>query len=218
MPGPERTDALLERLRGLDVSSLADADKGLRVASGLVRVAPGHALVGRAFTVRCTADLFAVLDALERTRTGDVLVVDAQGSPSAVAGELIGTEAERRGLAGLVVDGVVRDVAGLRRLSLPVYARSTRPDAGSVGRLGELQVPVHCGGVEVRPGDLVFGDDDGLLVASEDEVERALPGAEEIQRREQEVLAHMRRGGSLFDRLDLSPVRDGTGPATWRTP
>lgn len=219
MPGPTSTDALVERLHALDVSSLADADKGLRVMTGLLRVAPGHALVGRAVTVRCTTDLFAVLDALERARPGEVLVVDAQGSPSAVAGELIGTEAERRGLAGLVVDGVVRDVAGLRRLSLPVYARGTRPDAGGVGRPGELQVPVHCGGVDVRPGDLVFGDDDGVLVATAEEIRNALPRAEEIQRREQEVLAHMRRGGSLFDRLDLAPVREGRGASVvWHAP
>ncbi|MDP9435854.1 MAG: RraA family protein [Actinomycetota bacterium] len=211
-------DESLRPLRDLDVSSLADADKGLRVMTGLARVNPGAVMVGRAHTVRCTTDLFAVLDALELARPGEVLVVETQGSPSAVAGELIATEAHRKGLAGIVVDGVCRDVAGLRRLPLPFYARGTRPDAGGVAALGQRQVPVRCAGVEVRPGEVLFGDDDGVLVASDDEVQRALPQAREIQRREQEVLEHMRRGGSLFDRLDLSPVRDGTGPATWLAP
>lgn len=207
---------ILERLRRLDVSSVADADKGLRVMSGLARVSPGRALLGTAFTVRCTSDLFAVLDGLEQAQPGDVLVVDAQGSPTAVAGELIATEAERKGLGGIVLDGVCRDVAGLRRLSVPVYARGSRPNAGGAGVLGELQVPVRCGGVEVRPGELLFGDDDGVLVGAAGDLLAALPQAEEIQRREQVLLDHMRAGGSLFDRLDLSPVRSGAGtPIVW---
>lgn len=208
-------DEILDRLRLVDVSSLADADKALRVMSGPTRVGPGPNLLGTAFTVRCTTDLFAVLDALEQARPGDVLVVDAQGSPSAVCGELIATEAERKGLAGIVLDGLCRDVAGLRRLSLPFYATGSRPNAGGAGVLGELQVPVRCGGVEVHPGDLVFGDDDGVLVGSAEEVLRALPDAEAIQRREQALLEHMRADGSLFDFLDLSAVRDGSGPVVW---
>ncbi len=210
------SDALLERLRALDVSSIADADKQLRVMAGPARVSPGRPLLGPAFTVRCTTDLFAVLDGLERAQPGDVLVVDASGSPSAVAGELIATEAERKGLAGMVLDGLCRDVAGLRRLSLPVYATGSRPNAGGAGLVGELQQPVRCGGVEVRPGDLVLGDDDGLLVASAAELEAALPQAEAIQQREDALVAHMRAGGSLFDSLDLEPVRSGTGPVVWR--
>lgn len=210
------SDALLERLRALDVSSLADADKQLRVLAGPVRVAPGPALLGPAYTVRCTSDLFAVLDGLEQAQPGDVLVVDASGSPSAVCGELIATEAARKGLAGIVLDGLCRDVAGLRRLGLPFYATGSRPDAGGAAVLGDLQQPVRCGGVEVRPGDLVFGDDDGVLVASTAEVEAALPQAEAIQQREDALLAHMRAGGSLFDSLDLGQVRAGTGPVLWR--
>lgn len=208
-------DDLRERLRSVDVSSLADADKQLRVMSGPARVHPGRALLGTAYTVRCTTDLFAVLDGLEQARPGDVLVVDAQGSPSAVAGELIATEADRKGLAGIVLEGICRDVAGLRRLSLPFYALGSRPDAGGAAVVDALQGPVRCGGVEVHPGDLVFGDDDGVLVASEQEVLRALPAAQEIQRREQAVLDHMHAGGSLFDRLDLSPVRSRTGTVLW---
>lgn len=204
-------DVIFERLRQLDVSSLADADKTLPVMSGLVRINPGALLVGTAYTIRCTTDLFAVLDGLEQAQPGDVLVVDTQHSPTAVVGELIATEAERKGLGGIVVDGVCRDVAGLRRLPLPVYARSTRPNAGGAGMVGELQVPVQCGGVDVRPGDVLFADDDGVLVGSTEQVLRALPQAEEIQRREALALGHMRRGGSLFDHVELSPVRSGAG-------
>jgi len=208
-------DEILVRLRALDVSSLADADKQLRIMSGPTRVSPGVTLLGRAFTVRCTSDLFAVLDGVQQAEPGDVLVIDAQGSPSAVCGELIATEAERKGLAGIVLDGVCRDVAGLRRLSLPFYARGSRPDAGGAAVVEELQRPVRCGGVEVLPGELVFGDDDGVMVASAEQALGALPAAEQIQRREQAILEHMQSGGSLFDHLDLSPVRDGSGPVAW---
>ena len=209
-------DQLLPRLRALDVSSLADADKQLAVMSGPTRVSPGAALLGTAFPVRCTSDLFAVLDALEQAQPGELLVVDASSSPSAVCGELIATEAERKGLAGIVLDGFCRDVAGLRRLALPFYATGSRPNAGGAAVVEPLAVPVRCGGVEVRPGDLLFGDDDGVLVGPVEQVLAALPQAEEIQRREDALLVHMRGGGSLFDSLDLSQVRAGTGPAAWR--
>lgn len=209
------TDDLLDRLARVDVSSLSDADKTLPVMSGPARVVPGRRMVGTAFTVRCSTDLFAVLDALDQASPGDVLVVDAQGSPTAVAGELIATEADRKGLAGIVLDVPCRDVAGLRRLDLPFYAVGTRPSAGGAAERGALQVPVRCGGVTVSPGDVVVGDDDGVLTGPREQVRRALDAAEQVQRREDGLLAHMRAGGSLFDALDLSGVRAGTGPVVW---
>lgn len=210
-------DSGLERLRGLDVSSLADADKQLRVMSHeIVRMNPGPTLVGTALTIRCTQDFFAMLDALEQAAEGDVLVVDAQGSPTAVAGELMATEALRRGLAGIVIDGLCRDVAGIRRLPLPVYARGCRPNAGTAGERGELRVPIRCGGVAVETGEVIFGDDDGVLVAAADELNAALPAAETIQRREDTILERMRAGSSLFESLDIEPVRTGEGGPVWR--
>ena len=108
-----------------------------------------------------------------------------------------------KGLAGIVVDGAVRDVATIRALGLPVYARSISPAAGTVSALAAFNQPIQCGGVEIVQGDIVIGDDDGIVVLTEDELRELLPIAEEIQAKESHALARMAEGQSLFDLINL---------------
>ena len=86
-------------------------------------------------------------------------------------------------MAGIVVDGPCRDTRTIRTLDFPYYARSVSPVGGTAHRLFDTQVPIRCGGVKVNPGDIVFGDDDGLVVATTAELAEAIPIAEEIQRK-----------------------------------
>lgn len=193
--------ALLE----LDCASLADADKSMRVMDvGLRAVNTGVKLVGVARTVRCHEDFLAVIRALDESQVGDVLVVDTQRSSRAVVGELFSLEATRRGLAGIIVDGPVRDVSTLRTLALPVYARGLCPASGTIRELGALQVPVVCGGVMVSPGDIVMGDDDGLIVATAAEFRALIAAAREIEAREIEVRARMAAGRGLTAMITLA--------------
>lgn len=193
--------ALLE----LDCASLADADKSMRVMdAGLRAVNTGVKLVGVARTVRCHEDFLAVIRALDESQAGDVLVVDTQRSSRAVVGELFSLEATRRGLAGIIVDGPVRDVSTLRTLALPVYARGLCPASGTIRELGALQVPVVCGGVTVNPGDIVMGDDDGLIVATAAEFRALIAAARGIEAREIEVRARMAAGRGLTAMITLA--------------
>jgi 4-hydroxy-4-methyl-2-oxoglutarate aldolase len=194
------TDELVARLARLQVSSLSDADKTLPVCDPTIRaMLPDVTLVGTAFTARSDGDLLGMIDALGRAEPGTVLVVATDGRPLAASGELFATEARRRGVAGIVVDGWCRDLRGLRRVRLPVFARGTTPAAGSAVGPVVVQEPVQFGGIEVRPGDVVFGDDDGLLIAPPERVRAALERAEEIERVEAEVAAAMRGGRSLHE-------------------
>jgi 4-hydroxy-4-methyl-2-oxoglutarate aldolase len=199
-----KLEELREAVAGVDTAALADADRGLRVLDPGVRpVRSGLALFGRARTVRCHEDFLAVLWGLRDAVPGEVLVVDTQDSRRAVAGELFATEAARRGLAGLVIDGACRDTAQLEQLAIPVYARFSNPRAGSADRWGENQVPIRCGGVRIAPGEILFGDADGVVVATEAELLAALPRAREIQATEAQLRTRIEAGESLLDLTNL---------------
>jgi 4-hydroxy-4-methyl-2-oxoglutarate aldolase len=180
-------------LRAIEVSALCDADKTLPVCDAAIRaMVHGVRMAGPALTVTAEDDHLPVFSALAEAAPGEVLVIATNGGRLAVLGELFATEARRRGLAGVVIDGLCRDVAGLRRNGLPVFARGTIPRSGSTVARPPLNEPVRCGGVEVAPGDIVFGDDDGVAVAPAERFAAALEVAEHIGRAEGAMLEAMR--------------------------
>lgn len=166
-------------------------------------VPPAAVLVGPAVTVLACEDHLSVLVALGRAEPGSVLVVATGGGRRAVAGELFATEAARRGLVGLVVDGHVRDLRGLRSVGLPVYARGTTPASGGTVAPHGVGVVVPIGGVHAAPGDLVVGDEDGLVLAPPDRFAALLDTAEEIERAERALLDGMAAGRRLASMTDV---------------
>lgn len=193
-------DDLLERLRKIEVSTLCDADKTIPIVDPAIRaLVPDVRMAGVARTVTAEDDHLSVLTALAAAQAGDVLVIVTNGGQRAILGELVATEAVRRGVAGIVVDGSIRDVQGIRKLRLPLFARGTYPASGSVVGRSALDQPVRCGGVDVSAGDIVFGDDDGIVIAPVERVAAAVEGAESRTALEQGVLAGIRRGAPLKD-------------------
>lgn len=198
------TTDLLDRLRRIDTTSLVDAGPDVRVLPLELRpVRPGSRMVGRAVTAEANGDLMSVIAGLAASGPGDVLVVAAGSDDHAVAGELFATEALRRGLAGIVIDGRCRDSATLAELDLPVFARGVAPSAFGARAVPVIQVPIMLGLVAVSPGDLVIGDADGVVVGSVPEIMDVIDAAEAIQRREGRLRAAIAAGASLFDALNV---------------
>ncbi len=202
------TGDIWSRLEALDTASICDADKQgdqtVRIMdSGLRPLASGLKMLGRARTVSCRDDFLTVIKALHEAEAGEVLVIDARGSRRAVSGGLFPTEAKRKRLKGIVVDGPCRDTRHISNLAFPYYARSVCCYAGTSNRLFETQVPVQCGGIMVNPGDILFGDDDGVIVGSEDEMIGLVEKAEVILQTERIMISNMRKGVSLTDMMNF---------------
>lgn len=191
---------LIERLRRLEVSTLCDVDKTLPVVDAAIHaIVPNVRMAGVARTAVAEDDHLAVITALAEASAGDVLVVTTNGHQRAVLGELLGHEAHRRGLAGIVIDGHCRDVTGLRGLGLPVFARGPYPASGTAARRAGVGEAIVCGGVTVAAGDLVIGDDDGIVIAPPERIGAALDAAETRAVAEQAMLAAIRGGASYHD-------------------
>eukprot|EP00752_Nemacystus_decipiens_P008191 g7327.t1 len=139
---------------------------------------------------------------------GEVLVVDCGGSQIAVAGELFTAEAKRRSLAGMLIEGACRDTETIARLRFSVYSRFVNPMAGKCITLDRdlMQVPVTIGGVEINPGDVIFGDDDGVIVLGNDlaKIQNTALAASEILRNERKVLTEvLDNNRCLLEFMDL---------------
>lgn len=183
----------------LDSAAICDAARRLGLAprfmdAGIRPVWPGARTVGPAYTVRIIPGQGGCGDAIDAARPGDVLVIDARGRTDAIVwGELFSGRAGRRGIAGAVVDGAVRDLEGVAELAFALFARAVVPGTAPWGGDGTLRVPVTVGRVRVRPGDIIFADEMGVVAVAAEAWEEVAAEAERIQRREGERFAeHLR--------------------------
>lgn len=153
-------------------------------------------LVGAACTVRCfPGDNMMVHASLDIAKPGDIVVIDAGGSQmNAVLGDLISAKAKHRGIAGFMVDGLIRDIDGIRKIGMPVFARGIT----SVGPLqrgpGEVNYAIQCGGVVVYPGDIMFGDSCGVVVIRQEIAGKLLERCRQKTAHEAKYVAAVQRG------------------------
>ena len=201
---------LVRRLARIPTAILSDALGRLgTMASAIKPMTPTARLIGIARTVRCfPGDYLTLLTALAEARDGEVLVVDGGGGvEAALLGKLMAIEARRKGVRGFVIDGAVRDLVGLEAVGVPVFARAATARIGAAERLLDTQVPIICGGAPVQPGDIVHGDEDGVVAIPAQRLREVTARALEIKRHEAEVERRLRRGRPLaevmrlFDRL-----------------
>lgn len=165
---------VVEKFRALPVANVSDSMG--RMAAGGASLRPFHrggVLVGPAVTVKARpGDNLMIHAALDRAQPGDVIVVDAGGDmTNALIGELMVAHAAYLDLAGIVINGAVRDVVAIRQGNFPVYALGVSHRGPYKDGPGEVNFPIAIAGMVVMPGDLVLGDEDGLVVVPFDDVE-----------------------------------------------
>jgi len=190
---------LVEAFRGKASSNLADAmgrfhfmDPGMVNRTGLP-------LYGVAVTVNARpGDNLMVHKALEVADPGDIVVVSTNGNTtSAVFGELMGHTAVGARMGGIVVDGAIRDIDGLRALGFPAFSRAVTPGGCDKDGPGEINVPICCGHTVVMPGDIIVGDEDGVAVVPREEAPEILDRVAALEERERSRIAEI-KGGQLF--------------------
>lgn len=205
---PQANPVTLDALRELAVSLLSD---NMARASGTVGLRPYHqprSMAGTALTVRTRpGDNLAIHRAFDFCRPGDVLVIDGAGDlTQALMGEIMASFAQSLGVQGLVIDGAIRDVGALRQRDFPVYARGVTHRGPYKNGPGEINVPVTVGGMVVHPGDIIVGDEDGLLAIAPADVAAVIEGARRQLAKEAAALASIANGS--FDRAWVAPHRD----------
>lgn len=210
---PAPADPLVAAFRSIPSASAADAVDQITGRRGFMshdmRPQSSGNFVGRAVTARlvptppekATAQLSArdSVQMIDEAKPGEVgVIVIENGLDVAALGGLMGTDAKARGLAGMVLDAGVRDVAELREMRLPVYARGVVPSS-TVGRFASVakNVEVQCAGVAVKPGDIIVADEDGVVVVPQASAEAVLKRAREIDERERKMVPLIKQYKSL---------------------
>ena len=198
LPRRRKVDAdTVGKFRDVPVACVSDVMS--RMAAGGARLRPYHAgggLAGPALTVRVRpGDNLMVHKALMVAEPGDVIVVDAGGDlTNAIVGELMLSHAMVIGVAGVVVDGAIRDLGWIKANPLPVFAAGVTHRGPYKDGPGELNVPIAVGGMVVTPGDLILGDDDGLLCVPYGETEAIYAAAKAKNEGELKTAADTRAG------------------------
>jgi regulator of RNase E activity RraA len=204
MPAPLPA-AMLAAYAELVTPHIGDAMSRLTGTVGLNRYHREKKLVGRALTVKTRAgDNLMIHKALDMAEAGDVIVVEGSADVTqAVVGELMLLHAKVRGVAGFVIDGAVRDLAAFREHDFPCYARGATLRGPSKVGPGEINVPVTVGGMAVRPGELIVGDEDGVIAVPVDQLELVLQGARKQAAREDERKAAIAAGRDARGWIDI---------------
>ncbi|MBP2636982.1 MAG: Dimethylmenaquinone methyltransferase [Firmicutes bacterium] len=193
---------LVESFKGLPVANIADEMNRLYCVNSRIKSVNGLPLLGTAFTVKTrVGDNLMLHKAIDMAQPGEIIVVDVQGDlTNSVTGEIMMRQAVKRGISGVVVDGAVRDAEALRELTMPIFAAGIQPNGPYKDGPGEINVPVCCGGIVVKPGDILVGDADGIVVIDPQDAPEILEKAREKYRQEQ---------------VKFKAIEDGTMDRSW---
>jgi 4-hydroxy-4-methyl-2-oxoglutarate aldolase len=207
---------LVDRFVGFDPATLFEAAGHTGMVDPAIRPAwRGAKVCGRALTVECPPrDNLMLHIAVASAPPGVIIVATVGGYLLAGAwGEVLTAAAQARGVAGLVIDGAVRDIDAIEAVGFPVFSRGLAIGACTKTQPGRVDVPIEFGGASVRPGDIVFGDADGLVVVDQNRIDAVYEAAVRRRARESEIISQLHQGLTTIELLGLvDPRTDSENP------
>jgi RraA family protein len=181
---------LVKGFAGVPVANIDDCMNRSACLDARIRPQNGVPLLGSALTVKARpGDNLLLYKAIELAQPGDVIVVAGQGElANATIGELMITWAKRKGVAGFIIDGAIRDVDAIKNMDIPVYAAGVTPNGPYKEGPGEVNVPISLRGAVVRPGDILVGDGDGVIVIAPEEAADVLAKSKAVVIKEEGIM------------------------------
>lgn len=190
-------------LKEVSTSNISDAMHRKGAMKGIHPLVRGK-MVGTAITVQTfPGDWAKPVEAIDIAKEGDVIVIYNENKDVACWGGLATLSALNKGIAGLVIEGAVRDIDEIENLGLPIYTSNTVPNAGDPKGFGEINAEITCGGQTVKPGDYIVGDESGVVVIPAERAYELARRAKEVYKTEKRLFDEIKRGGTLSEIMDL---------------
>lgn len=196
------TEKEISLFRQLPTGNICDANGKIgNMSPGIKPIDPKTKLVGPAVTVRCQpGDNLIIHEAIYKAEPGSVLVIDIHGYIGAGPfGDIMATACKVRGLAGVVIDGSCRDAEDIQEMGFPVFVRNFNPGGTVKESLGPINGVIQCGGVMVKPGDIICGDRDGVVVVEQEKARDVLQAAQALFQKEIKVREMLHQGKSTLE-------------------
>ncbi len=210
MDSKEFDEKYRERFKRLATTNLSDALDKVGIKGAVIGIRPMFdcpKIVGRAVTIKITAagmtksKYHIGVRAIDAASPGDVIIIDNRGDINNNCwGEILSMAAKMKGVSGVVVDGAVRDVDACREFGFPIYAKGAVPITAR-GRVMEesFNEMIRIGDIQVRPGDIVMADINGVVIIPEEKIDEVLETAEDILKKEEAMIEELRRGVSILE-------------------
>ena len=198
----------VEMIKKYDTTLLADgASSRIALSSNIKPIIQGKNIVGPAITLKLTlGDSLLVSKAIDLAQAGDIIVIDAFGTETnAVWGDLKSLMAKQKNIAGVIIDGSIRDVSACRELGVQIYCKNIVCSSSTKNSPGEINVPIVCGGMNVNPGDIIVGDENGVVVLPSDHIDEIIENAKKKQKMvdkvRQEILEGKYISGNISEKM-----------------
>jgi 3-hexulose-6-phosphate synthase/6-phospho-3-hexuloisomerase len=200
--GDAETKAIFQRV---STPNISDAMHRKGAMAGIFSVCGNVKMAGRAVTVHTIGgDWAKPVEAIDVAKKDEVIVINNDGvTDIAPWGELATESCRIKGIAGVVIDGAVRDVDDIRAMKFPLFAKAVVPNAGEPKGFGEINAEIRCAGQYVRPGDWIIGDESGVVVVPQERAYEIARRALEVRKNEERIREEIRRGSTLSEVAEL---------------